>query len=157
MQGLSSDAIVSSSLSSVMMYIHDLAKPWANPTKMALELRVWCWHWKPRSRCVNSCMGECLDVETIGVTTVPRCAPPIRGANAVKCGVRRGGTPLMLYTLDLATLLGPLRNNTANLSKPKSRTTSVSGLCPNRTQCVDNRSCVAYLARAWDLCFARPV
>ena len=42
-----------------------------------------------------------------------------------------------------------------NLSRPKSRTTSVRGLCPNRTQVLENSSCVTCLAGACDLCFVR--
>ena len=47
--------------------------------------------------------------------------------------------------------------DTANLSRPKSRTTSATGTCDNRTQVLDNSSCASYLARACDLCFARPL
>ena len=51
----------------------------------------------------------------------------------------------------------PWARDTANLCKPKSRTTSVRGLCPNGTQVLDNSSCVTLLARACELFFARPL
>ena len=49
----------------------------------------------------------------------------------------------------------PWAANTANLSKPVSRTTSVRGSCPDRTQVLDNSSRVTCMARACDLCFGR--
>ena len=51
----------------------------------------------------------------------------------------------------------PWATNTANLSRPTSRTTSSRGLRPHRLRVLDSSSCVTSLASACDLSFARSV
>ena len=141
-QGLYSDAIVSSPLSSMMMNTHGLVLLWEHRAKVAVQSRVWCWHWRPRSRSEQLGPGGRKD----------RCRfrPELGSTDwcdeRSQVSVRRGWYVSRASTDKISPpvhsqlpwpIEKPLSTNTANLSKPKSRTATQ---LPGNSSCATGKS-----------------